>query len=100
MHPTPLKKKNSCVQQKYENVLTVLFGKLLRFSILCSSLRATTHFVFSLSVSASISVWFFNPGGSISEVVICDKNHAYKHHKKKLILHKSNKTKTNRKLIL
>lgn len=62
-----------CVQQKYVNVLTVLLGRLLRFSILCSSLRATTHFVFSLSVSANISVWFFNPGGSISEVVICDK---------------------------
>jgi hypothetical protein len=68
--------KQLSAQQKYETVLTVLFGKLLRFSILCSSLRATTHFVFSLSVSANISVWFFNPGGSISEVVICDKNHS------------------------
>lgn len=35
---------------------TAVFGKLFRFSIRCSSLRATTHLVFSDSVSANISV--------------------------------------------
>ena len=51
-------------------VLTVVLGRLFFFNILCNSLKATTHFVFSLSVSASINVWFLKPGGSSRDVVI------------------------------
>lgn len=52
-------------------IKTVVFGKLLRFMIRCSSESATTHLFFSPSESANINVEFLGPGGSIRDVVIC-----------------------------
>ena len=49
--------------------ITALLGSLFRFRMRCSSLRATTHLVFSLSVSASIRRWLRSPGGSIIDVL-------------------------------
>merc|ERR550519_927657 len=48
---------------------TVLSGSLFFFNILCSSLSATTHLVFSDSESASMRHWCRIPGGSIRLVV-------------------------------
>ena len=48
---------------------TILDGSWFFFKIRCSSFKATTHLVFSLSVSANIKHWWRTPGGSIRLVV-------------------------------
>ena len=48
---------------------TILDGSWFFFRIRCSSFNATTHLVFSLSVSANIKHWCRTPGGSIRLVV-------------------------------
>ena len=48
---------------------TILDGSWFFFKIRCSSFKATTHLVFSLSISANIKHWWRTPGGSIRLVV-------------------------------
>ena len=67
---TMYKKDNHKLHQSIRAYNQVyLSGNLFFLSILWSSLRATTHFVFSDSESASMRHWCLIPGGSIRLVV-------------------------------